>query len=176
MTRKTLITTLAAATLTLSSAWAQPGQGPGMEGRHTMKMHKKHAKKGKRGMRSIFLIQHGLPHYSKILMKMWDDPKLALSSEQKSKLEAVRNRTMQQVKEIAPQVKKLTREIVKESRSGAKAESLSPKVDTLASLKAKATKAQLQCIEETRTILTPKQLEYVHEHLKQMRKKHRKHG
>ncbi|WP_292656991.1 hypothetical protein [Nitratifractor sp.] len=176
MTRKILITTLSAATLISSSAWAQPGQGPGMESRHPMKMHKKHTQKGKRGMRSIFLIQHGLPHYSKILMKMWDDPKLALSSEQKSKLEAVRNRTIQQVKEIAPQVKKLTLEIVKESRSGVKAESLSSKVDTLASLKAKATKVQLQCIEGTRSILTSKQLEYVHEHLKQLRKKHRKHS
>ncbi|WP_456457341.1 hypothetical protein [Nitratifractor sp.] len=176
MTRKTLIATAAAAALTLSSAWAQPGQGPGMNGQHPMKMQKKHAKKGKKSMRSIFLIQYGLPHYSKILMTMWDDPKLALTSEQKSKLEAVRNRTLQQVKEIAPQVKKLTREIVKGVKSGAKAESLSQKVDTLASLKAKATKIHLQCIEETRTILTPKQLEYVHEHLKQMRKKHRKHG
>ncbi len=174
MTQRLLITTIAAATLTLSSAWAQPGQGPGMEGKHPTKMQKKHAKKGKRGMRSVFLIPYGLPHYSKILMKMWDDPKLALTPEQKSKLEPIRNRTIGQIREIAPQVKKLTKEIVKGIKSGASAESLSGEVDTLASLKAKATKAHLQCVQETRAILTPQQLQYIHEHLKQMRKKHKK--
>ncbi len=170
MTRKTLITTLAAATFTLSSAWAQPGQGPGMNGQKQMNMQKKQGKKGK----TVFLITRGLPHYSKILMMMWDDPKLALTPEQKSKLEPIRNRTMSQIQEIAPQVKKLTNEIVKGIKSGANAESLSSKVDTLASLKAKATKAHLQCVQETRTILSPQQLEYIHEHLKQTRKKHKK--
>jgi len=169
MNRKTVIATVAAAALTITGAWAQPGQGQGMHGSRQMKMHKK-GKKGK----TVFLIPYGLPHYSKILMKMWDDPKLALTSEQKSKLEQIRNRTMSRIREIAPQVKKLTHEIVKEGRAGASAESLGGKVDTLASLKAKATKAQLQCIQETRAILIPEQLKYIQEKMRQKRK-HRKH-
>jgi len=179
MIQRTAIATLAAATLALSAAWAQPGQGPGMHGPQHMEMQKKHGQQNKKNkkkktMRSVFLIRHGLPHYSMILMKMWDDPKLALTAEQKGKLEAIRNRTVSQVKEIAPQVKKLTREIVKGIHSGAKAESLYGKVDTLASLKAKATKVQLQCIEETKAVLTPEQLRYIKETMKQKRRKHKK--
>ncbi len=175
MIPRTAVATLAAATFALSAAWAQPGHGPGMHGPQHTEMQKKHEKmhkKGRKGMRSVFLIRHGLPHYSQILMKMWNDPKLALKPDQKSKLEAIRNRTIGQIQTIAPQVKQLTREIVKATHSGAKAESLYGKVDTLASLKAKATKVQLKCIEETKAVLTPEQLKYIHHHLK---KKHRKH-
>jgi len=170
MNRKTMIATFAAMSLALSGAWAQPGQGQGMNCSKQMKMQKNKGKKGK----MVFLVSHGLPHYSKILMMMWDDPKLGLTPEQKSKLEPIRNRTMSEIKKIAPQVKSLTREIVKGIRSGATAESLSAKVDTLASLKAKATKVHLQCIQDSRAILTPDQLKYIQETMKSKRMKYKK--
>ena len=167
---KRLLIVVTAATMALTAAQAQPGN-PQMQGqKHQKQMHGKK----KKGMRSVFLIQRGLPHYSMILMKMWDNPKLALTPEQKTKLEAIRNNTMKQVKEIAPQIKQLRKTIVQASRTGAKPETLSADVDKLASLKAKATKVQLQCIYETRQVLTPEQITFIEKQMKQKRQKHQR--
>jgi Spy/CpxP family protein refolding chaperone len=172
---KKLLVVVTAASIALTAAQAQPGN-PQMQGqKHQKQMH---GKKKPKGMRAVFLIQRGLPHYSMILMKMWDNPKLALTPEQKTKLEAIRGNTMKQVKEIAPQVKALRKKIVQASKSGAKPETLSADVDKLASLKAEATKVQLQCIYETRQVLTPEQIAFIEKHIKQKRKnlKQKKHG
>ncbi|WP_201353717.1 Spy/CpxP family protein refolding chaperone [Hydrogenimonas urashimensis] len=164
---KRALAMIAAASIALTAAQAQP-ENPQMQGQKHMQ-----GKKKMRGMHSVFLIQRGLPHYSMILMKMWDNPKLALTPEQKTKLEAIRTHTMTQIKEIAPQVKQLRKKIVQESKSGAKPETLAANVDKLASLKAKATKVQLQCIYDTRQVLTAEQLEFIHKHLKHKMKKHK---
>ncbi|WP_353663158.1 Spy/CpxP family protein refolding chaperone [Hydrogenimonas sp. SS33] len=175
--KKRLITLMAATAIAAGSAWAQPGQS-GMHGPQHMAMQEKqqkHQKKmKKRGMRSVFLIRHGLPHYSMILMKMWDNKKLALTPEQKMKLEAIRRETMKQVMEIAPKVKELRKKIVQAAKSGAKPETLYADVDKLASLKAQATKVQLACMAKTRAVLTPEQMKLIEKHVKHMRKKHHK--
>ncbi len=161
MIRCTLIAVLAVAAFTFSAAWAEPVQNQPSQTVQHKQMHKK-MKKRKKAMHAAFLIQRKLPHYSKVLMKMWYDPKLGLNTEQKKKLKAIRTNTIRQVKEIAPQVKKLTHEIVKAARKGAKAETLYAKVDALASLKAKATKVHLECIEKTMAVLSPEQRRYLH--------------
>jgi len=121
-------------------------------------------------MQSPFLIKHGLPHYTKMLMKSWDDPKLALTAEQKEKLMVVRKETMGSVMKLKPEVMKLRKEIVMAAKSGTKAADLKEKVEKLASLEAEATMTHLKCIENTKAVLTPDQLAY----LKSKRQAHRK--
>ena len=170
--KRTLTLLTAATALTVTAAFAQPGMQSGMHG--PQPGQQKQMKQKKRGMKSVFLIQHGLPHYTMVLMKLWDDPKLALTPEQKTKLEAVRNRTIGAVKELAPQVRQLRKKIVRAAHQGAKPETLAADVDRLAALKAKATRTQLACMYETRQILTPEQLKYIDGFLKQKRQKHKK--
>ncbi len=176
MLRKATLAT-STALLALTTAYAQPQTMT-----HPTGMHHQAAQMGmqgpkatkKRGMRSIFLIRRGLPHYSMILMRMWDDPQLALTPDQKSKLETIRRETMRKIMTIAPRIKKLRRKIVKASRSGASAQALYGDVDKLATLEAEATKIQLACIEKTNEVLTPRQKKVIAQHLKKKRKKHKK--
>ena len=157
--------------LTLTAAFAQPG----MQGsQHMQHKHMKQKKQNRKGMKSVFVIQHGLPHYSMIVKKMWNDETLALTPEQKRKLEAIRDETMRQIREIAPQVAQLRKKIVRGTKNGLRAETLYADVDRLATLKAKATKIQLDCIEKTRAVLTPAQIAYIDSRMKQRRKKHHK--
>lgn len=140
---------------------------------HKMMKSKRH--NVRKMLHSVFLIQRGLPHYSMILKKFWNDSKLALNDKQKSQLIEVRKETMKNIKELAPKAIKLKREIVKASRNGEDLEKLAKMTDELASLKAKATKVQLKCISETKKILDKKQLEYLHNEMKNMRKMRREH-
>jgi hypothetical protein len=97
-----------------------------------------------------------------------------LPPEQKQKLEKIRNATISEVKVIAQEAKSLKKGIVKAARSGAKPETLYGDVDKLAALKAKATKVQLDCMSQTRAILTKEQLDYLHRSMKKHRKKKKK--
>ncbi|WP_456380733.1 hypothetical protein, partial [Hydrogenimonas sp.] len=63
------------------------------------------------------------------------------------------------------------KKIVRGTKNGLGAETLYADVDRLATLKAKATKIQLDCIEKTRTVLTPAQIAYIDSRMKQHRKK-----
>ncbi len=122
------------------------------------------SKSSAKGMKnsSPFLITSSLPHYTMILKKRWDDPKLALTPKQKEELLKIRKATLGSVIPLKKEVIKLQREIVKAAMKGAKPEELSGKVDKLAELKAKATKIHLKCIYDTRSTLTPTQLKYLH--------------
>ncbi|WP_457593506.1 Spy/CpxP family protein refolding chaperone [Hydrogenimonas sp.] len=116
-----------------------------------------------KGAKSVspFLITSGLPHYTMILKKRWDDPKLALTPEQKSKLIQIRKATIGSVMSLKPKIIKLRKKIVKAAMSGAAPESLSADVQELARLKAEATRTHLKCIYDTRQVLTPRQLAYL---------------
>lgn len=127
--------------------------------------HHKGAKKA-----SPFLITKGLPHYTMIIKKRWDDPKLALTPEQKARLMEVRKATMSSIISLKPKIAKLRKKIVKAAMSGAAPESLAADVDKLAKLKAEATRTHLKCIYDTRQILTPSQLEYINS---TVRRKHK---
>ncbi len=119
---------------------------------------------------SPFLITKGLPHYTMIIKKRWDDPKLALTPEQKARLMEVRKATMSSIISLKPKIAKLRKKIVKAAMSGAAPESLAADVDKLAKLKAEATRTHLKCIYDTRQILTPSQLEYINS---TVRRKHK---
>jgi len=160
--KKTILSSIAALSLIMISA--QAGEmNNNAAGMHQSGKMKKAKKMHKKRMNSPFLIKHGLPHYSKMLMKSWDDPKLKLSEDQKTKLLEIRKATMSSVTKLKPEVMKLKREIVKAAKSGAKASDLKAKVEKLASLEAEATMTHLKCIEETKAVLTPEQIKYLHE-------------
>ncbi len=118
---------------------------------------------------SPFLITKGLPHYTMILKKRWDDPKLALTPKQKKELLAIRKATIGSVMSLKPKIMKLQKEIVKAAMNGAEPGSLDEKVKKLASYKAEATRTHLKCIYDTKRVLTPKQLAYLK---KTLRRKH----
>ena len=157
MMKKLTLTSLTAVALLFSAAHANETQAPAMQ--KQMKQQKQMKKKKKKN--SPFLIKHGLPHMTKIMMKLWDDPKLALTPEQKEKLLVVRKETIGGVKQIKPEVMALKKEIIQATRKGESAASLQAKVEKLAQLEAKATMIHLNCIEKTRAILTPAQKAYL---------------
>ncbi len=152
MIKKITLASVVALSLLAGSAQAKPMQ---------CKNAKCSTKKMSKHKASPFLIKHGLPHYTKMLMKNWDDTKLGLTQEQKEKLLQVRKTTLSSVKSLKPQILKLQKEVVQAARSGAQANSLKSKVEKLASLEAQATMTHLQCMEETKAILKPQQLNYL---------------
>ena len=161
--KKIILSSIAALSLMMVAAQAEGLKCGGgmMNGKKIHKMHKKR-------MGSPFLIKHGLPHLTKMLVKSWDDPKLALTADQKAKLLEVRKTTMSGVKKLKPEVMKLRKEIIEASKAGTKAADLKPKVDKLADLEAEATMVHLNCIDSTKAILTKAQYDY----LMQKRKEH----
>lgn len=131
-----------------------PRKGQGMHGNKKMMKNKMSKKK----MNSPFLIKHGLPHLSKMIMPYMSDPQFNLTADQKEKLTKVRVQTMGVVMETKPKVIALRKEIVNASTSGTKADDLKEKVAKLSLLQATATMAHLKCIEETKEILSKDQL------------------
>jgi hypothetical protein len=149
------------------------GQGSGMgmmkmKGKCCKKSQKCHSMKnknmqnkmmkGKMKMNSPFLIKHGLPHLTKMIMPYLNDPAFNLTSEQKFQLAKVRSSTMSAIMEAKPVVMALRKEIVNASAGGASLDVLKGKVAELALLEAAATMTQLKCIEATKDILTKDQL------------------
>ena len=99
----------------------------------------------------------------RMLMKYENDPKLALTSEQKTKLEVIRN-------EVKPKMKKLKDEIVAQTKAlktsckaGAKPTSFKAEVEKIAKLKIEATMVKLSCIEKTKEVLNEKQKTFIKE-------------
>jgi len=168
MIKKLTITSLTALSLLLVTAQAegmkcQAGKcGAGMMkkmkqgGKMCKKMHKKR-------MNSPFLIKHGLPHMTKMIMKSWDDTKLALTEDQKAKLLEVRKETMGAVMRLKPEAVALRKEIVQASKAGTKAAELKAKVDKLAALESEATMVHLTCLDKTKAILSAEQYSYLAE-------------
>ncbi len=156
--KKTLVMITAAASMLA----AAPGNGMMQNGMGGMKMPKcmcmKKMQMQKKQMNSPFLIKHGLPHLTKMIMPYLNDPAFNLTAEQKQKLAVIRKETIGTIKSLKPEVMKLRKEIVQASTAGAKADTLKEKVDKLASLEAKATMAHLNCIEKTKEVLTKDQL------------------
>lgn len=116
------------------------------------------ANKMKKQMNSPFLIKHGLPHLTKMVMPYLNDPAFNLTTEQKAKLAKVRMTTMKAIMEAKPEIMALRKEIVDASVSGTSSEALKDKVAKLALLEAAATMTHLKCIEATKEILTKDQL------------------
>ncbi|MBA1421514.1 MAG: hypothetical protein FAF03_11980 [Epsilonproteobacteria bacterium] len=170
MIKKLTITSLTALSLLLVTAQAegmkcQAGKcGAGMmdkakQGNKMMQKKQMHKKK----MNSPFLIKHGLPHMTKMIMKSWDDAKLALTDDQKGKLLLVRKETMGAVMKLKPEVMALRKEIVQASKAGTKAADLKAKVDKLAALESEATMVHLTCLDKSKAILSAEQYTYLME-------------
>ena len=132
-------------------------KGQGINKKRTSKTMMRQKKK----MNSPFLIKHGLPHLTKMIMPYMNDPAFNLTSEQKEKLAKVRATTMNAVMEAKPKVMVLKKEIVNASSAGVSAEDLKDKVAKLALLQAAATMTHLKCIESTKAILTKDQLYFL---------------
>ena len=179
MIKKLTITSLTALSLLLVTAQAEGTKcqaskcGAGMMKQAKQGGMHKAKKMHKMKMNSPFLIKHGLPHMTKMLMKSWDDVKLALNDEQKGKLLLVRKETMGAVMKLKPEVMALKKEIVTASKAGTKAAALKVKVDKLAALESEATMVHLTCLDKTKAILTAEQYSYLMEKRKQhmMKKK-----
>ena len=113
-------------------------------------------------LNSPFLInREELPHLTKLLIMHWDKKSLGLNEDQKSKLLSVRSDTLEAVGKIKEKAKALEDEIIEFSVDDEPLETIAPKVDELAKLKAEATKIQLKCLKESLKILNDKQIEFL---------------
>jgi hypothetical protein len=169
--KKTTLMMVASATMLLAApAEMMQGQGKGMMNASSKGMMQKKKMMKKKMMNSPFLIKHGLPHMTKMVMSHMNDPAFNLSSDQKEKLAEVRTQTMGAIRKIKPEVMSLRKEIVQASTSGTSADSLKEKVEKLASLEAEATMVHLRCIEKTKKILTKDQLLYLLSNKNKMKK------
>jgi len=128
--------------------------------KNTNKMRKQMIKQNMK-MKSPFLIKHGLPHLTKMIMPYINDPAFNLTDEQKNKLAGVRVDTMTAVMEAKAKVMVLRKEIVKSSQAGVKSDALKDKVVELALVEAAATMTHLKCIESTKAILTKDQMYFL---------------
>ncbi len=111
------------------------------------------------GKSSPFLITGKIPHLTKLLMQQWDDPELNLSDQQKPKLLEIRKETLTKVRNLAPEIGSLEKQVADGIFSGETAEDLSPIVTTIAKLKAEETMIQLRCIDATNKVLDQRQLD-----------------
>ncbi|NPA59304.1 MAG: cytochrome c [Epsilonproteobacteria bacterium] len=118
-------------------------------------------KQVKQKKNSPFLITKSLPHMTKLIKMKWNDKTLSLTKEQKTKLLEVRKSTLNSIKDIKPKVTKLEKKIVMLTKMGEDNQKIFTLIDKLSKLKAKATKAHVECIINTKKILTPSQLYYL---------------
>ncbi len=138
-------------------------RGQGMNANKKMMMQKNMMKQNmaKKKINSPFLIKHGLPHLTKMIMPYMNDPAFNLTADQKEQLSKVRITTMTAIMEAKPKVMALKKEIVNASAAGVNAEELKDRVAKLALLEAAATMTHLKCIESTKAILTKNQLYFL---------------
>jgi hypothetical protein len=122
----------------------------------------------KKGHGSAYLIP--LPSPMRMLMKYEDDPKLALSAEQKTKLEAIRNDVMPKMMKLKGEIAAQTKALKTSCRAGTKPTSLKADVEKIAQLKIEATMVKLSCIERTKEVLDDKQETFI----KELRKSNKK--
>jgi len=106
-----------------------------------------------------FLIQGKLPHLTGMVKMMWDDEDLALSPKQKKELLKIRKKTLTKAKSLNKQIIPLENEIVQKSLKGVAPQELEKDVKHLAQLRAEATMVHLQCIYNTRKVLTQEQID-----------------
>lgn len=166
MIKKITLTSVAAFALLMLPAQVQAsscnsGVAHGGKDHKEHKMHKEHkSEKGhhkmhKRGHGSPLLMH--LPSPMKMLMKMENDPKLALSAEQKTKLEAQRNEKMPKMMKLKEDIKATSKEIKEACKKSVPAAEQKANVEKLAVLKTEATMLKLTCIEGVKAILSKEQ-------------------
>lgn len=115
------------------------------------------AKQGKNQTKP-FLIQGKLPHLTMMVKILWDDEDLALTQKQKDELILIRQHTMGSAKTLKTKIIKLETQVVKASQNGTKPADMKKIVDDIAALRAQATMIHLECIYNTRAVLSADQL------------------
>ena len=110
-----------------------------------------------------------LPNLMKVLTMHIDDAKLALTAEQKTKLDAGRNERMPKMMKFKTDITALKKEIAQGTKSGATVSDLKAKVEKLGTLKTEATLLKLKCIQDTKAILSKDQMVRVQELRKEQR-------
>ena len=95
-----------------------------------------HSGKDVKKKNTPFLITGKIPHLTKILIKQWDNPELALSSDQKAKLLVVRKETISRVQSLAQKISPLEMQVAEEIFEQKTPAELNSLVETIAGLKA----------------------------------------
>nr|WP_321265454.1 hypothetical protein [uncultured Sulfurimonas sp.] len=106
-----------------------------------------------------FLIQGKLPHTTMWVKQNWDNKEVGFTIEQKAKLKVIREKTMSGIASLKSEIFPLEDSIVKAIANGAKPSSLEEDVEKLAELRAEATMLHLECIYDTKKVLSKKQLQ-----------------
>jgi len=127
-----------------------------------------------KGMKnSPFLIKKGLPHLNRMIVRYWEDPAFALSVDQRDALRAIRGETMKHINQLRSQITPLRQMIIMGTLGGKSSAELKEKVEKLSQLEAEATMVHIQCIYETKKILTKDQLVFLLQKSMQKSKKKR---
>ncbi len=108
---------------------------------------------------SPFLITNDLPHLTKLLIQQWDNPALQLTEKQKSQLLVIRKETITGVRDRAPQILSLEKQVTDGIFMGKTPDELNAAVQAIATLKRETTMIQLQCIYDTNKVLNKQQLD-----------------
>ena len=108
-----------------------------------------------------FLIYGKLPHLTGTIMQLWDDEDLALTPEQKTKLKQIKLKAVGGLTTLKGELFPLEDKIVEASINGANPKDLEKDVEKLAALRAEATMILLNCLYNTKNILTKKQLQLI---------------
>jgi len=106
-----------------------------------------------------FLIQGKLPHLTMLVKQMWNDKDLALTPKQKTALVQIRKTTMNGIAPLKKEINSLEAKIVNAANSGTNPAELKEDLLKLAKLRAEATMIHLQCIYNTKKVLTKDQLD-----------------
>ena len=105
-----------------------------------------------------FLIHKNMPHYMRIFSNYENDLELGLNSEQKKEIQALREKVVIQVSELALKIKemelKVQKQVIFENRSALELQSL---VNKIAKLRAELTLAHIGCIGKVKLIITEDQ-------------------
>ncbi len=104
-----------------------------------------------------------LPSPMRMLVKMENDPKLALTNEQKTKLEAQRNVMMPKMMKLKSEIKAASKAIKEACKKNTPAQAQQANIEKLAILKAEATMTKLTCIEGVKSVLSKEQQAYMKE-------------
>ncbi|MEA1892022.1 MAG: hypothetical protein U9N33_04845 [Campylobacterota bacterium] len=105
-----------------------------------------------------FMVHKNMPHYMKVFRKYGDDKALGLNDEQKNTLQAMQEKTVMTVSQTATQIKDLELELQKKVViEGKDAKQMKALVERIADLRMKLTMLHIDCIHNSKQILTPEQ-------------------
>ena len=109
--------------------------------------------------RAPFLIMGMIPHMTMQVKQNWNNEELSLDENQKTQLLKIRKETMSAVISVKKQIAPLEKEVASKILSGSHPTKLDSLVNKIAALKIKATQAHLNCVYNTKKVLTKKQVE-----------------